>query len=232
MLTRVTVTGADDDVDPTELRALSMEFPFVEWGILFSRTRFGTPRYPCTSWIQSFAQVARASSMALAAHFCGQCARDTLAGDECGLKALFGGVFQRVQLNGFVAAAAEPLIRIAPKHSVEFILQARVEEEIQDAVHAAARMPRASILFDPSSGQGIEAFRWPVAPLGVRMGYAGGIKPSTVVDVLRDIGPVDGDFWIDMESGVRDEHGSFDLQRVRAVLEAARPWVQMPGGAR
>lgn len=40
-LTRVTITGADDAVEPAELQALSHEFPFVEWGILHSYKRFG-----------------------------------------------------------------------------------------------------------------------------------------------------------------------------------------------
>ena len=51
----------------------------------------------------------------------------------------------------------------------------------------------------------------------VRMGYAGGIGPDNVVDVLRDIGPV-RPTWIDMESGVRTGD-KFDLAKVRRVLE-------------
>ena len=50
MLTRVTITGADDAVDPGALVALSAEFPFVEWGILFSKSREGEARYPSAEW--------------------------------------------------------------------------------------------------------------------------------------------------------------------------------------
>ena len=57
------------------------------------------------------------------------------------------------------------------------------------------------------------------------MGYAGGIKPSTVLDVLSSIGVVDQPFWIDMESGVRDENNQLDLRLVREVLEKTRPFV-------
>ena len=32
ILDRVTITGADDSVRPTDLLELSREFPFVEWG--------------------------------------------------------------------------------------------------------------------------------------------------------------------------------------------------------
>ena len=48
MLTTVTITGADDRVDPWELARLSEEFPHVEWGVLISTGRAGTPRYPST----------------------------------------------------------------------------------------------------------------------------------------------------------------------------------------
>ena len=83
----------------------------------------------------------------------------------------------------------------------------------------------ASLLFDPSGGRGIEPFRWPSTPLGVRMGFAGGINPHNVLGVLDDIGLRPDPFWIDMESGVRDTNDRFDLGRVRAVLEAAAPFV-------
>ena len=75
MLTRVTITGADDDVDPEALLALSREFPFVEWGILYSAKRVGTPRYPTTEWM------ARLPPVPKAFHLCGQSARDRGHGD-------------------------------------------------------------------------------------------------------------------------------------------------------
>ena len=36
-LTRVTITGADDSVEPRALAELSEAFPFVEWGLLMSK---------------------------------------------------------------------------------------------------------------------------------------------------------------------------------------------------
>ena len=33
----VTITGADDSIQPSQLLDLQKEFPFVEWGILLSR---------------------------------------------------------------------------------------------------------------------------------------------------------------------------------------------------
>jgi hypothetical protein len=36
-LKTVTITGADDAVDPEELLQIQQRYPFVEWGILLSR---------------------------------------------------------------------------------------------------------------------------------------------------------------------------------------------------
>ena len=49
-------------------------------------------------------------------------------------------------------------------------------------------------------------------------GFAGGIGPDNLVEVLRDIGPREAPFWIDMESGVRSGRDFFDLGLCREVL--------------
>lgn len=110
-------------------------------------------------------------------------------------------------------------------------LQCRSEDTLQEVAHDAAKLGagRASVLFDPSGGRGIEAFRWPSPPIGCHLGYAGGIKPDQIVDTLKEIGVVDSPFWIDMESGVRTDD-KFDLAKVRQVLEAAKPFVVSEGG--
>ena len=36
-LTGVTITGADDNVDPGVLADISAEYPWVEWGLLISK---------------------------------------------------------------------------------------------------------------------------------------------------------------------------------------------------
>lgn len=210
----VTITGADDRVDPNALLALAREFPFVEWGILYSIKRQSTPRYPTESWIN---HLTRIPGLKLSLHLCGEPARNTLAGGDAWL--VERPWFRRVQVNGYTAPAPA-LVKVAKTlPSFEFILQVRREEDLQEAARDAAQMPSASLLYDPSGGTGKECFRWPVAPFGTKLGYAGGIKPATVLDVLGQIGPVDESAWIDMESGVRDSENRFDLGLVREVLE-------------
>ena len=52
------------------------------------------------------------------------------------------------------------------------------------------------------------------------MFHAGGFNPENVADKLHYLLTNDevGDFWIDMESGVRTEDDWFDLDKVRRVL--------------
>lgn len=220
MLTRVTITGADDGVDPRHLADLSREFPFVEWGILFSQKREGQARYPDEDWRIEMGQLRKRCPIALAFHLCGQASRDTLSGSRRWVGMMVGQGPFRVQLNGYtpIAPALESL-----RPDIEWVLQVRSEQDLEHASHDANRLD-ASVLFDPSGGKGFEPFSWPRAPLGLRLGYAGGINPDNVLDVLSAIGPVPHDFWIDMESGVRT-NDRFDVGKARSVLERTAPLV-------
>lgn len=236
MLQGVTVTGADDEVDPRELVALTREFPFVEWGILMSISRCGSPRYPTRKWMVGLENVAKdarrtndptVKPMALSAHFCGQVARAALSGSLHDLPVI--EEVQRIQVNGYVAPSPG-LIRFAERMPCyEIILQVRDEGSLQAAANDARAMRSASLLFDPSGGRGLEPFKWPRAPAGMRVGYAGGITPGNVREsvqrVYEDTGFLAGDFWIDLESGARDERDRFDLERVRRLLEYVAPLI-------
>lgn len=231
MLTRVTITGADNGVDPKELAALSAEFPFVEWGILLSAKRQGTPRYPGPGWLGSLERLAFAGSVALSAHACGQIARRIMGGDKHFVLSALQMGYRRIQLNGFGLPCPEldRVAYVAASGRVELILQVQAEEHLQTTATFAAALPgSASILFDPSGGRGVEPFRWPPDPHGARMGFAGGINPENVEQVIGEIAVTrlgSEPWWIDMESGVRTDD-RFDLAKVRAVLERAAPRVE------
>lgn len=215
---KVTITGADDRTDPLGLVHLSEEFPFVEWGLLHSGKRMGTSRYPSTKWYSALE--CAADRMRLAVHLCGRSARETIAGHpfmEFEIGAASRQNCRRFQINGYEAGLPGQLPRLARALGVEFVLQCRHEEDLQQCARDAETIHGASVLFDPSGGRGIEPMRWPTTPLGCRLGFAGGIGPDNVIDVIRDIGPRDP-YWIDMESGVRTDD-ILDLAKVRRVLE-------------
>lgn len=230
----VTITGADDAVDPAELVALSRDFPFVEWGILFSLSRMGTPRYPAGAWLALLSLAAEdAQGMRLAAHACGEWSRSVQQGHD-----RFGvwSSFRRVQLNGWNPTGRPESL---PRIDAEYILQARDERMLALAVQTASELTRlgqrASVLYDFSGGTGAAPFRWPSAPYGAQVGYAGGIGPDNVEQVIADIQAErltdSRPFWIDMESGVRTDD-RFDLGKVRAVLERVAKARQRIGAVR
>ena len=236
----VTISGADDPTEPSQLAELSREFPFVEWGILFSLSRAGTARYPSMDWVHDLCSsefVRNAPGMKLSAHFCGQYTRDTIVGDSRWLLRPHMAQFRRVQLNGFQWPASprfQDVLKLSPH---EFILQVGDERALRQAGDKVAQwgVDRVSALYDPSAGQGIEALTWPEPPDvdGFRIGYAGGLSPGNVEEAIVTRVPLsvrDG-CWIDMETGVRSggyraDVDMFDLAKVREVLTRAKPFVR------
>lgn len=223
----VTITGADNAVNPADMLRLSHKFPFVEWGILLSAQRMGMPRYPTLGWI---AGLAYEPPMKVSAHLCGELARETARGHVVDV---VPQLFHRCQINQYEAAFVAGLHRLAFDYPhVEFILQCRSVGTIQETANDANRIRRcsvspaqelfmsASVLFDPSCGTGFEVFEWPVAPMNTKFGFAGGIRPDNVeptIGSIFDANPWIDSFWIDTESGVRTDD-RLDMGKVEDVL--------------
>jgi hypothetical protein len=231
-LDKVTITGADDSVRPQDLLPLSREFPFVEWGILFSGSRQGGPRYPSETWI---AELWKASTegLALSAHLCGKWVRDLVLEANPSWWTKYDRLpeaFQRVQLNfhgqyhkaagGFVGALRERDIH-------DFIFQ---HDGVNDRLLSTfTNTPDLHVfpLFDRSGGAGALPDAWP-RPIWTYQGYAGGLGPDNLEGEIGRIGGAAGEsrIWIDMETRVRSEDDTmFDLPKVRRCLEIAAPFV-------
>lgn len=216
-LVRLTITGADDTVDPEDLIALSRVFPFVEWGILGSWSRAGTPRYPSEAWVTKLLTKRQALPLGerprLAHHLCGSWARKTFAAPQMYQEK----GFDRVQLNGVIPTAAF----FSQARMRTWVFQALYERELPRFKALAQPASTVDFLFDPSGGRGQSPDRWP-SPSPHYTGFAGGIKPSTIRDVVKQLGDR-GPYWLDMESGVRDSRDDFfDLGLVQEALREAR----------
>jgi hypothetical protein len=239
-LDRVTITGADDSTKPEALFNLSEEFPFVEWGILFSKSNQGEPRYPSTKWIHEFLEKmdkwidSGKPRLKLSAHLCGRWVRDVVldgkftfyeeSPENC------WPYFQRIQLN-FHAHKHPPCSGFLPaiqKHDRrEFIFQL---DGVNDVVWKGARDKGISAvpLFDRSGGAGVVPNAWPRAYPGAYNGYAGGLGPDTLEEELKKIAVAAGTerIWIDMETRVRSNNDrTFDIAKVRSCLEISKPFV-------
>ena len=76
-LSKVTITGADNSVEHKDLVRLQAQYPFVEWGILFSKAKMASPRYPSFTWLEKLAQTKQEHpELRLSGHICGRWVRD------------------------------------------------------------------------------------------------------------------------------------------------------------
>lgn len=230
-LSRVTITGADDSIDPKELAALSDEFGFVEWGVLFSSSKSGVPRYPSRAWLKTLWK--ESIMLDLSAHLCGKLVRDLVLNGDFTWARDYGTLpeaFRRVQLNfhgqfhkavpGFTSALRE-------HKEKEFIFQHDGVNDASILAFTSDPSVRVAPLFDRSGGEGILPKEWP-KPIHEYCGYAGGLGPDNLRDQLLEIGKVTGDtrIWIDAETGVRSaDDRQFDLLKVRKFLGIAREFV-------
>lgn len=235
-LARVTITGADESVSPADLARLTDAYPFVEWGILVSKSSTGIPRYPHAEWIDDLCRTVRSdnSALPLALHVCGQWVRKLLVGENVIAPELLMHQFPRVQLNFHaenVACYDDAFFRVLtefPFQPRQFIFQLdgklgnrhfdMVRKRNENSIPEVDAVP----LFDISGGAGRTPKQWPDPVVGVPMGYAGGLGPANIEAQLLNIaekacGHV---VWVDMETHVRSEDDrQLDLTKVEAVLE-------------
>lgn len=244
----VTITGLDNSTDINEILELSAQYPWLEWGVLLSETRMGQPRYPNAAWLNSLYRANMAyqgnHEPRFAAHLCGATQREFVSGtkhdhtfNDSWLKPFrispgrFGWMFGRVQVNfnakreGYGTGTMIELINgwhenysghMITQHNENnsWVWESIQREEIgQPSVH--------QILHDASGGRGKSPDTWAKPIAGVLNGYAGGIRPNTVLQTLDQLEQIVGDgyIWIDMEGGVRDESDKMNMPAVHHMLK-------------
>ncbi len=223
----VTFTGLDESVDMVRLHDISRRYP-VEWGVLFSKERTGKEkRFPALKFVEHFYLN---SGLRLSAHICGLYSREIMHEAKMKVPEISGmltGNFGRVQIN--IAGTIEP------RRAVDFgltiganpILQCRGFFPASDSV---------DWLLDKSGGRGETPQSWYARAENspAFCGYAGGIGPDNIEQVLGILGEMHPDgkrFWIDMENNIRT-HDFIDLDKCEAVLKAVYPAAPSLGGKR
>jgi hypothetical protein len=209
--------GADDSVDPKLLQLISIHYPWIEWGVLFRPDLEGTPRYATMEWVHRLSHLAKMVPMKLAAHLCGSRCQDILAGDAIFALELATLGFKRIQVNATAAnnvhvdrtKLADYISGItscmASVPQVEWIIQCNKETKPIWQALVDSPSPNMSILFDASCGLGVPMTEFP-KPIGsIPCGYAGGIGPETIENILPRIieASAGAPVWIDMESSLR-----------------------------
>jgi phosphoribosylanthranilate isomerase len=224
-LTKITFTGVDENTNPLKWVTLTREYPFIEWGFLFSKDKQGNhPRYPSESSIESFKSFIQSSKVEhnLSAHICGTYTRQLINGEAAILDNKLLKGFKRVQINfSTYLPLQDPskfVKRLAKFNRYEFILQVK---DLNDPIIKICQdeKVRCAPLLDLSGGTGKVLTDFP-APNGNWVGYAGGLNPDNVARAIRKIEKLEGleRYWIDMESGVRTDDW-LDLDKCEKVIE-------------
>lgn len=234
MLTNVTLTGADDSVDPENMIRLSEKYPFVEWGILVG-SNSETPRFPSHRWLRELADKVASSGVVvkLSLHICGGILRGMLDRAELDIHpAISECDWQRSQLNFHGHALTLEQERnciLSMQHdwiAEEIIVQLDgINDAFLDRLIDDNFTP-VSGFYDRSHGAGVIPGEWPTANPNWSVGYAGGLGPENVLSEVANIRKATSGqrFWIDMETKLRymNEHtmtDSFCLYRCGRVLE-------------
>lgn len=241
MIKTVTITGADDSIDPAELVKLSQEFPFVEWAILISRKQIGTSRFPSLEWLHKLHSMG--DGLRLSMHLCGSFVRDFMKGNMAFEEEtqMFNSMFRRIQINTHGEPhewSAEEVGKFIKKNpDFTFIFQYdNVNTDLLEALAQRGDLNNISALYDLSHGAGVLPENWPKPLAYCPVGYAGGLGPDNLAAQIPLIEGIVGDtpIWIDMETKVRSYpvttssplNDIFDLDKVRACLEIAKPFIR------
>lgn len=234
-LKHITFTGIDAKTDIQDLIDIQCEFPIAEFGVLTSYHWYENGnRYLNPAFLSNL--YAGNGKLNLALHICGSAINDAAVGYWDKIESLLSFTlepFKRIQLNVSNRKDNHLYLWVPPYVNQELIVQQ----------HDAANLSlfnqtldiwngcdsRVSVLLDASGGQGIDT---PIKVLPntekqFKVGYAGGINPSNVTDKLAYLLQNDqvGDFWIDMESGVRTNDW-FDTNKVRMVLAGCKELIK------
>lgn len=219
----IVFTGADDTAYIPEMEKIQLLCPYVEWGILFSESSAGKPRYPLGTVIEEMTK----AKLQLSAHLCGYIAKNIIQNKDVTFLDRLNPAFKRIQINYNFHASTYDLeflkdwLSKNPERAV--ILQKNFGNlnTIGMLGYASPIPKNLHILNDASGGNGkfIEEIH-PPKKGDPYIGYAGGITPQNVKLVEKIITGIEDDtaVFIDMESGVRDENNRFSIEKVWEVL--------------
>ncbi|MBQ9093224.1 MAG: hypothetical protein IJY03_04425 [Prevotella sp.] len=229
-LKHITFTGIDAMSDIKTLQGIQKEFPLAEFGVLTSyHWNENGNRYLDPELIAML----RGKELRLSLHICGSAAHDAAVKewekiDELTKDSL--DIFKRVQLNLSGRKDNPEYCWIPLVIGQELIIQQKGHNNLalyESTLNHWKGKPYPhrdviSVLLDASGGRGIDT---PIDILETKekVGYAGGMNPENVGDKLYQLltSPKVGDFWIDMESGVRTDDW-FDLDKVHRVLSICK----------
>ena len=234
-LQHITFTGIDAKTDIQALQEIQKEYPIAEFGVLTSYHWYENGnRYLDPQIIDSL----RGKGLRMSLHVCGSAAHDAAVGKWDNIDKLTWhnlDLFKRVQINIAERKDNPKFCWIPLVIGQELIIQQKADIELPEYFETVRKWKEErpyphrdtiSALLDSSGGRGIDT-KLKVYPSQGKIGYAGGISPDNVEEKLSFLMShvTMGEFWIDMESGVRTGDW-FDLDKVEKVLQICQPIIK------
>ena len=216
-----TITGADDSLDPAHLLTLSLLYPHAEWAILYAPGLEGTPRFPTRAWLDAFLATIKGRGN-IAIHLCGKAVGQLENGELDEMLA----PFDRMQINFSARRYRGDIEKLAQSAArVKAVTIVQMHDGNGDVYRRFGEFGHVEVLYDTSGGRGLETTDWQ-PPLDVPTGYAGGLRPETLIAQLLAISAAAGNskVWCDMETGVRDAQDKFLLESARRALSLTEPY--------
>lgn len=225
LLSKITFTGIDQYTDKSDLVNLSQQFPNIEFGLLTAQNwNTNSTRYPNPSIIKDLYD----QHVNYSLHLCGRFARKALINDYTEVHAELQNTLQyysRLQINVSNMPVKPKYFTTIPHDNIkQLIVQTSTNKHMDLFNHLATTSNNLAPLFDMSGGRGIynpitaETFNFNAPYYGI----AGGITESNCNQVVEDIISLDKQqrpFWIDMETGVRDQNDKFSIQKCYNICE-------------
>lgn len=222
---RISFAGIDERTDIGELIALT-EYGkergiVVEFGVLLSSRNGeeGNNRYPSLDYMKDLS----GKKLNLSLHLCGKYTSKVMkTGTLEDVKELLGeelySSFQRIQINVVGRKTKAPDLFPEGK---EIIVQTNLAEKYSSErfeYYKDGKHGNVVFLSDASGGKGESGnyqcygTEW--------QGYAGGITPENVLDVIKIVNAISrsGEYYLDLESGCREDDW-FSINKCRAIID-------------
>lgn len=203
-----------------------------EWGFLYSETRAKSDddRYPSYKFIRDAKEKIQLEGLRTSVHLCGSEAIEAFFNKEDYIIKLVEE--SRVQLNFNINKyEIDELLDLVCRSAVFYANNAhasiivQVNKSKQEFVNRLIPKIRDNdlkidLLHDASGGYGKQIDTVLEPYWHAFTGYAGGLKPGNIADVLQKIEDVNKNrqrYYIDMESGIRTDN-RLDLEKCKAVM--------------
>jgi hypothetical protein len=231
-LNLVSFVGIDQATDFDSLKTFSNSKMKYEFGVLYSESKNGKDkRYPTHEFANKYLDWAHKNNVLTSLHLCGSSIDKYLDEDKevIGLSSKAG----RIQLNLNIKkyndyrVLSDNIISVAEKNNHKIILQKNNTKKQFNEVFLENKSNIAlSLLHDSSGGFGREISIVSPPDKKYYTGYAGGIKSSNVLNIVKLIEEVNKEnisYYIDMESGIR-QNNLFSIEeclKIKELIEAA-----------